>query len=232
MTCEVIATGASRGNAVLVNGSILFDCGVVYKKLDRCRDHLSLVFLTHVHGDHFNPITIRRLHRARPTLRFVCCQNLLAELASRAGVSPDRIILVPTDGTSRTVPGPSFGEVVEITAFPLLHDVENVGYLVRLTGGEEAGSALYATDTHHIPISAPGLDYYLIEANYRQEDMERRLARKAEQGEFSYEGRVMQSHMSLERAICWLSENADPEKSKILFLHGHLEKEAESHGMD
>ena len=33
MNCEIISTGASAGNAVLLNGCLLFDCGVSWYKL-------------------------------------------------------------------------------------------------------------------------------------------------------------------------------------------------------
>ena len=63
-----------------------------------------------------------------------------------------------------------------------------------------------------------------IFAMYREDDMERRRAAKSQAGEFAYEGRVVQSHMSMERAMEWLDRNADPDRSRIVFLHGHVEK--------
>ena len=100
-----------------------------------------------------------------------------------------------------------------------------------MSGGEDDGTAMYATDTHHIPIAAPDLDLYMIEGNYTQEDIQRRIAEKTESGAFMYEGRVLQSHMSMETAVEWLRENADPYKSRIVFLHGHIEeKEAAESG--
>ena len=49
------------------------------------------------------------------------------------------------------------------------------------------------------------------------------MAAKTEKGVFSYEERVKASHMSLETAMEWLRENADPYRSKIVFLHQHKE---------
>ena len=47
MTFNVIATG-STGNAVVINDSILIDCGVPYKALEPVKKDLKLVLLTHV----------------------------------------------------------------------------------------------------------------------------------------------------------------------------------------
>jgi hypothetical protein len=158
----------------------------------------------------------------------VCSTNILADLASRAKVPPERIILVRPEDEARIVRDWTNDLDIEIHCFNLIHDVENVGWIVRVSGGEHDGTAMYATDTHHIPIAAPDLDLYMIEGNYNQEDIERRIAEKTEAGVFSYEGRVLQSHMSMEAAVEWLRDNADPYKSKIVFLHGHINSEEET----
>lgn len=50
MECEVISTGSKNGNAVLLNGCLLFDCGISYKKLLPYFKQISFVFLTHIHS--------------------------------------------------------------------------------------------------------------------------------------------------------------------------------------
>lgn len=224
MTCEIISTGAKTGNAVLLNGCLLFDCGISWNRLKDYAKQISLVFLTHRHTDHFNIQAIGSLCKRRPLVRVVCSTNLLANLASRAKVPLDRIILVRPEDQSKRIRDWVYGLDLEVSSFHLIHDVENVGWIVRIEGSEQDGTAMYATDTHHIPIAAPDLDLYMIEGNYTQDDIERRIAEKAEAGVFSYEGRVMQSHMSMETAVEWLRENADPYKSRIVFLHGHIEE--------
>ena len=224
MTCEIVSTGAKTGNAVLLNGCLLFDCGISWNRLKEYAKQISLVFLTHKHADHFNIQSIGRLCRRRPLVKVVCSTNLLADLVSRAKVPLDRIILVRPEDQPKHIRDWVYGLDLEISSFHLIHDVENVGWIVRVVGSEQDGTAMYATDTHHIPIAAPDLDLYMIEGNYTQDDIERRIAEKAETGVFSYEGRVMQSHMSMETAVEWLRENADPYKSRIVFLHGHIEE--------
>lgn len=226
MTCEIIATG-SKGNAVLLNGKYLFDCGVPFGKLKPFLKNIRVVFLTHIHSDHFWRAAIMKLHNSRPTVRFVCAVNLLVPLCTECGVAPNNIVLV-TPGALTTI---CFGpECIRINVFDLVHNVENVGYAVEVIGGEEPGKALYATDTQYIPVSAPGLDLYMVESNYRDADeLRQRKERKISQGGFVYEDSVAVSHMSHETVTRWLEQNAGPH-SEVVFLHQHVEKEAETVG--
>ncbi len=214
MTCNVISTG-SQGNAVILGTEILIDCGVPYKLLAPHVQALRLVLLTHEHGDHFNPATVRRLHRERPTLRFGCCEWMVPHLV-KAGISP-RVIDVYTASTSNIFNEYDGGRVI-ICAFPLIHDVENCGYKIAI--GEK--TALYATDTFTMDeVTAPGFDLYMIEANHTQADIEERIRKKTEAGEFVYEHRAAAGHLSKEKADSWLAMNATPGKSKVIYLHQH-----------
>ena len=89
MTYNIISTG-SKGNAVVINDRILIDCGVSFKALEPVKKDLRLVLLTHVHSDHFNPRTVRALHKERPTLRWGCCEWMGGPLLG-AGVGRGRI---------------------------------------------------------------------------------------------------------------------------------------------
>ena len=89
MNYNIISTG-SQGNAVIVNNRILIDCGVAFKTLKVVYKNLQIVLLTHIHTDHFNPQTIKRLAEERPTLRFGCCEWLVNDLVE-AGVPKQQI---------------------------------------------------------------------------------------------------------------------------------------------
>ena len=215
MICNVISTG-SQGNAVILNNEILIDCGVPYKQLKPFVQDLHLVLLTHAHGDHFNPTTIRKLHETRPTLRFGCCAWMVNHLLA-ADVSP-RVIDVYSFASRTAFNEYDRGRVI-VLAFPLFHDVENCGYKILI--GEK--TALYATDTATMDgISAPGFDLYMIEANHTEQELEERIRRKKENGEFVYEHRVENTHLSRESADLWLAMNAGP-NSKVIYLHQHKE---------
>lgn len=212
MTFNVISTG-SKGNAVLLDGMILLDCGVPYKLIEPYVRDLRLVLLTHIHGDHFNPATIRRLHKERPTLRFGCCEWLAVPLLD-AGVSAKCIDVYNQDMVY------SYG-AISVSPFWLAHDVQNCGYRILSDDGYKA---LYATDTGSLDgIVARGYDLYMIEANHTEAEIAERIKRKTEAGEFVYEYRAAAGHLSREKADAWLAQNAKPGKSCVVYLHKHEE---------
>lgn len=67
---------------MVLDGTILLDCGVPFGALEEVCQDLSLVVLTHIHGDHFRPETIKRLAFLRPALRFLCPPWLHQPLSS------------------------------------------------------------------------------------------------------------------------------------------------------
>lgn len=215
MTCNVIATGSS-GNAVLLNETVLVDCGVPFRALQPYLRGLRLVLLTHRHSDHFKAETVRSLIRARPTLRFACC-SWMVDLLLRAGVPAKRIDVLDFET------GFCYGSVI-IEPFQLYHDVENCGWRIEIDGER----MLYATDTGTMDgVVARGYDLYMIEANHTEAEIAERIQRKLAAGEFVYEYRAAAGHLSKEKADAWLAENAVPGKSKVVYLHGHKEREAD-----
>lgn len=212
MTYNIISTG-SQGNAVVIDGSILVDCGVPFKALADVKKDLKLVLLTHQHGDHFRSRTVRALAKARPALRWGCCDWMVPHLLE-AGVDKRRIdVLSPW-----TTYDYSFAAV---RPEPLVHNVPNCGYHIQI-GPERL---FYATDTGTLDgIQAKDYDLYLIEANHIQAELEQRLDEKRAAGEFAYEYAAAQNHLSKEQAMDWLAENIGP-NSRVQFLHQHSEKE-------
>lgn len=214
MICDVIATG-SQGNAVSLGGEILIDCGVPYKKIAHIVPTLKLVLLTHRHADHFAPVTIKRLHKERPALRFGCCEWLVPCLV-KAGISPAAIDIY--ESIFGCVYGYSKNRIL-ISPFHLCHDVENCGYMITYNREK----ILYATDTATLDhVTAKGFDLYLIEANHTEDELADRIRRKSESGEYVYEHRVERTHLSRESADAWLAMNAGRD-SKVIYLHQHKE---------
>ena len=208
MNYNIISTG-SQGNAVVLNGNILIDCGVSLKALAEVKKALNVVLLTHAHADHLNKSTIKQLARDRPILRFACCEWLVDTLRE-CGVQNIDVMQI--------------GKVYDYGAFKvspvkLYHDVENCGWRV-FVGGEKA---IYMTDTVTLDgISAKNYDLYLVEANYIYEDMQERISKKQESGQYIYEFRVLRTHLSKEKCDEWLLENMG-EKSEYVYLHQHME---------
>jgi hypothetical protein len=211
MKYEIIESG-SKGNAVIFNDIVMVDCGIAFKKLIPYYKNLQLVLLTHIHSDHFNKATIKRLAKERPTLRWGCPAWLLVPLVE-CGVKTKNIDFLCLGGTYQY----AFGTVL---SFFLHHDVDNCGYKITLNTEE---SIVYATDTCSLP-DLPNCDYYFVESNYKNTDeLAERMRAKLELGDFAYEKRVADYHMSEEYVLNWLVKNGKPD-SKHVFLHEHEEK--------
>lgn len=215
MNYKILASG-SKGNAVIVEDIILIDCGVSFKTLKDYYKGLKLVLLTHIHSDHFNKTTIKKLAQERPTLRFGCCEWLVEELIN-CGVSKRNIDLF---SSFEAMHYKNFA----IESFNLKHDVPNCGWKIRF---DDDFNYFYATDTCNLDnVKAKNYDMYFIEGNYEdKEELEKRKQRHLENSEYYYEDRVEKTHLSQVKAIEWLMENMG-ENSQYIFMHQHKEKEA------
>lgn len=212
---QVIRSG-SKGNAVILAGSVMVDCGVPWKAIQGLHRKLQLVLLTHIHSDHFNPTTIHRLAAARPLLRFACGRWLVKPLLE-CGVEAHRIDIME-DGRSY-----SYRSFCNIEPVPLVHDVPNFGYKIMLCGTDDRPwrRIFYATDTGNLNgITAPGYDLYLLEANYGEEEIKKRMSEKKANGEYSYEHRVVKTHLSVEQCNDFIYENIGP-NGEYVYLHQH-----------
>lgn len=217
MEYQVIGTG-NRGNCVIVDAAIAIDMGVRWEDVKRWAKKIQLVLLTHEHRDHFKPSTLRKLNGTYPKIHFACPPHMLVPLCTEAGIPPIKITVIEP-GTSFTFRHLPCGDL-QTTPFSLLHNVPNVGWLLK----SKSWGALYATDTQYIPISAPDLDLYLVECNYRGDELRQRKLWKEELGLPSFEDNIARFHMSFETVMTWLTLNASPH-SKIEFLHQHVRKE-------
>ena len=209
---QVLSTG-SAGNAVVVNRAVLIDCGVPYKAVEPFIKDLRLVLLTHIHGDHFNPATIRHLSKERPLLRFGACKWLIKPLVD-AGVRESQIDVLESGYSYE------YG-VCKVLPVPLVHDVPNCGYKLHFP----AGKAFYATDTGNLNgITAKGYDLYLIECNYEEDEIKERIAEKVASGQYAYEYRVLKTHLSKAQCDDFIARNGGT-TGQFIYLHSHTEAE-------
>lgn len=207
-----IISSCSTGNATIIRDIILIDCGVTFKKLEKYYKQLKIVLLTHVHQDHFNRSTIKRLAQERPTLRFTCCEWLLQPLLE-CGVERRNIDILQI-GTKYDY------KLFKIVAIKLYHDVNQCGYRILF----DDYKVIYMTDTKTIEgISAKNYDLYLVEANYKENELEERIKQKQLQGDFTYEWRVKDTHLSEEQCVEFLLNNMG-KNSEYVFMHQHIER--------
>lgn len=211
---EIIATG-STGNAVVLNHFILIDCGVSYKALAPYVRKLKLVLLTHIHADHFRESTIRKLAENRPMLRFAG-GRWMARALIHAGVKPQNIDVLQTDGTKY-----AYG-LCNVIPVLLHHDEPNCGYKIELLPDRK--KIFYATDTGNLNgICAPNYDLYMIEANYTEPEIRERIAAKKEAGEFIYEHRALEYHLSREACDDFIYRNIGA-NGEYVYLHEHRDR--------
>lgn len=211
---QIISTG-SQGNAVVINSSVLVDCGVPYKAVEPFTKSLKLVLLTHIHSDHFRPSTLRKLSAERPMLRFACCRWLTAPLVE-AGVPPQNIDILS--------PGTMYGYgICNIIPVRLTHNVPNCGYKIHFP----TGKVFYATDTNNLNgITARHYDLYMVEANYEDEIIQAKIAEKKAAGKYVYEVHAMQNHLSKAKCDSFIYRNIGPD-GEYVYLHCHVDKEGE-----
>lgn len=207
-----IISSCSTGNSTIVRNIILIDCGVTFKKLEEYYKKLKIVLLTHIHSDHFKKETIKKLAQERPTLRFACCEWLLKPLLE-CGVERKNIDILEI-GTKYDY------KLFKIVPIKLYHDVPQCGYRVLFDNYK----VIYMTDTKTVEgISAKNYDLYLVEANYKEKELEERIKQKQLQGDFTYEWRVKDTHLSEEQCVEFLLNNMG-ENSEYVFMHQHVEK--------
>jgi L-ascorbate metabolism protein UlaG (beta-lactamase superfamily) len=199
---KVIATG-STGNAVLYHGNILVDCGVSFSKIEPYLYDIDLLLLTHVHGDHFNLATIKRLQFERPSLRIGCGEWMVEHLEGLKNIDVYKFGALYEYGS------------VQISPIKLYHDVENFGY--RIFKGDH--KTIHCTDTGHLEgITAKGYDLYAIEHNYNDETIRESIYQSDSIGEYSHQRGSFNSHLSEQQARDFIFKNKG-ENCEILRLH-------------
>ena len=105
----------------------------------------------------------------------------------------------------------------------IAHDVPNVAIHLQIDNQK----LLYATDTSSIDnVIAKDYDYYLVEGNYKEKELEERKERKLLNGEFVIEDRIVNSHLSYEQCLDFFMRNAN-DSSVLEVMHQHKEKGGE-----
>lgn len=168
---EIIGSG-SRGNAVVIDSSIMIDAGLPVRALCEHLHQVSAVIITHQHGDHINRSVVNYLARNRPVLlhhRFfvnestrVAMQTILPKMVNDLASCPG----ITGHGWSRKITTPN-GASYTVEAFLLVHDVENYGFVITNDAGERL---IYATDTETMVHAPSGTyDVIMVEGNWDED---------------------------------------------------------------
>jgi L-ascorbate metabolism protein UlaG (beta-lactamase superfamily) len=199
---NVIKSG-SEGNAVIYNNNILVDCGVPFASLKPFVYSLKLVFISHLHSDHFNIKTIEKLSKERPTIRFACSEFIAEKLSFvknldvlKTGIWYDYINF-------------------KVALFELYHDISNFGIRININGYK----IIHATDTAHLEgIEARGYNLYSIEHNYDADTINDKIKEIESKGGYSHHRGAVNSHLSEQQAREFIHRNAG-ENYEVLRLH-------------
>lgn len=218
MNYEILASG-SDGNLTVVEGKIAIEMGVTWGTVEPYSKDLKLVLLTHVHSDHFKKPTVKRLAKARPTLKWACRDWMVGPLLEQ-GVDARNIHVLPPDQWQHYASPLN----LVVCPFDTQHNVPNCGWRIWRN---QTDSIFYATDLGCLDgIEAKGYGTYLLEANHTQADIEQAVIEAMEHGEFTYRTKAAENHLSYEQAVDWLTENMGP-NSEWVQMHKHIERSEE-----
>lgn len=210
MIYNIISSG-SKGNAVVIEDRILIDAGVSFKSLSDVFRGLSLVLLTHIHGDHFNKSTIKKLAYERPTLRWACGAWLVENLVE-VGVQKKNIDILEMDKLY------DYG-LFKVSPVRLTHNVPNCGYRIFINDKK----LFYATDTGDLKgIEAKNYDLYMVEANHEIDEIIERIKQKLHDGIYAYEMDAIKNHLSKEKADEFIYSNIGS-NGEYIYMHQHID---------
>lgn len=196
MQLKILGTG-SDGNCFLFNDDLMIDAGLPYSKIKDKVQNVKYVLLTHIHGDHFNKATIRKLVVDINPI-FVCGDWLHDKLLNIA--NKDKII------------AKKVGDVVyfansdyKISMVEAYHDVSNCGWRIMDAKGNKH---FHITDTNTLEgIEAKNYDTASIECNHEINKALELIEEAKENGEFTHLRGAINSHLSVDKTIQFCKEN-------------------------
>lgn len=207
MKLHILGTG-SAGNCYLLeahDSTLILDLGIPFKKIKQALNfnltRVAGAFVTHEHGDHSKGL------RDAMASGIDCYAS--AGTFSAMGITSHKSNIIE-DGGKYII-----GNWV-IVPFASIHDVdEPLNFLVY---HPECGKMIYITDSTYCPVTVPGLNNILIEANHDWDI----LRRKAFNGDIApfLKDRVIKSHMNLDTTITTLRKFRGDDENRHIQGHG------------
>ena len=206
MKYEIIGS-SSKGNCIVVEDILMLDCGVSYTRIKPYLKKIKLIFISHIHKDHLLPSTIQKIVYNKPTMKFVTGSKQVARKLDELGVNRSNIIFLYNFSWF------DLG-IIKLKLEPMHHDSENCGLHFNKNGKK----GIYLVDTGNVDnVKAKNYDLYLIEANYKEEILEKHK-KECLQEELVYLNRVPETHLSWEQANTFLIENMG-KNSEYQYIH-------------
>jgi phosphoribosyl 1,2-cyclic phosphodiesterase len=193
-----ILSSGSQGNCVIINGDIMFDCGIPYKKMKNDLYDVKYLIITHVHTDHLKLETLLQIMRNFPRIQIIgnyeVHQAAMVNHIANAGhdIKTEDYIFTP---------------------FECFHDVLTYGYTFQI--GEDR--IIYCTDTSSLE-NAPKdqYDYFFLESNHDEAKLEQ--ARNQKKGRYDpyMSGK---RHLSTQAAKAFYYTYRRSKDSELIELH-------------
>jgi phosphoribosyl 1,2-cyclic phosphodiesterase len=206
MKIKVISSSSAGNCYLLYNDTecLIIECGVkaafIKQALNFDLSKVVGVIITHEHQDHCKAVReiVTAGIKVYASPGTIDAFNLLHHRLNKIEV-----------GKTFTLGG------FRIKSFDVKHDCkEPVGYLIE---HEETGRIVFITDSYYCPYTFPGLNNIIIEANYSQEILDRKVSEGVSQ-QFLRD-RVLESHMSLATCKEFLNANDLTAVNNILLIH-------------
>lgn len=208
MKYEIIGS-SSKGNCIVVEDMLMLDCGVTYTKIKSYLKKVKLIFISHCHKDHLLPSTIQKIAYNHPTIKFICGSRDVVFKLNENNVPNKNIFFMDKSKWF------SLG-ILDFRLELLEHDVDNFALKFKINTVDKKG--IYIVDTKDVNgIEAKDYDLYLIEANYKEEILEKHI-KECSQEELVYLLRVPNTHLSWEQANTFLIKNMG-ENSEFQYIH-------------
>jgi len=203
-----IINSNSSGNAYVLENeheALLIECGVQFDKIKKALNFnfLKVVgcIISHEHFDHCKSVNEVIKAGINVYSTFGSLNAMGVSISHR---------------TNAIVPGQSFslGEY-KILPFSVKHDcADPVGYLIH---HQECGNVLFLTDSYYSEYTFKGLNNIIIEANYCQTILDKRVQDGANPK--FLRDRVITSHMSLATCKQLLQANDLSQVNNIVLIH-------------
>ena len=207
MNLKVIGTG-SKGNAYLLYNeeeALLIECGVKFKYIQQAIDFdirkIVGCIVTHEHMDHCKSIN--------DVMRSGI--NVYATEGTHEALSTIKHHRARTIQYLKTFNLGNF----KIMPFEVKHDaVQPCGFIIK---HDEIGNTLFLTDSYYSPYRFANLNNIIIEANYSQDIIDKKLEMG---GTISFvRNRVLESHMSIDNCIGLFDANDMSKVNNIVLIH-------------
>ena len=206
MKLKVISSSSAGNCYLLLNDkeTLILECGVkathIKQALNFDLSRIVGVLVTHEHQDH----CCAAKDMVEAGLDIYASQGTIEALKFRS-----RRLKPVTAGKTFQLGG------FRIKAFDAVHDCrEPFNFLIE---HEETGRMVFITDSYYCHYTFPGLHNILIEANYSQEILDRKVS-EGVTVDF-LRNRVLQSHMSLGTCKEFLMSNDLKEVNNIVLIH-------------